>query len=488
VRLPILEKIVLPFCLCALLMASSVSAQESSAVQSGKAVNSQAESETSTGAGSPAAQEPAARPQLPPVIASISPEDMKKYMNFDEFMEKGWDVNWTPTAESLLRDVGGFRSALYKHGFGFYAATQNTFNYNLAQPPQPKPQVFIGQRPNFAHQLDMFLTYNIPSKHIQFALSSGTNYSNWPAGMGPNFAKFYGLSYYQSFLNDKIQVKAGYLHNTLEFIGLQVAGSLAQGSLGPKGVLPFEVGLSTSTPTPGVNVRYNVHGNFYGKTGFQRSVAPVNDAGATEDRSDAVGFRFHRKGDGLLTIQEVGYKRDASPSAHQMWIRAGGLYNTSSYPFVDPRDNPPGVAPTLFSNNNWNVFFEADRQFIQFEKMLPFRGIYGGAVYQYDPPGQNFFTQDREVRVYALGLFRNRPFDMMVLDLGNTVFSNHWVQGLNAFGQPTYSDTTAVTGTWSFLVTHGIFFNTAIGYTRHPFVTPRLDSPVTLTLQVWAFL
>ena len=119
----------------------------------------------------------------------------------------------------------------------------------------------------------------------QLNVGFGWRYTSWnPAG--PNTLAMTSLHVFKGWGDRRVEMKAGYLGNDLEFVGLQVGGSTSTGAQGVYAVLPNEVGLSYFPLTaPSLNVR--VRGGRYGyvKTAAQRSLDAAGGQ-STVDRTD----------------------------------------------------------------------------------------------------------------------------------------------------------------------------------------------------------
>ena len=103
----------------------------------------------------------------------------------------------------------------------------------------------------------------------------------------------------------RVEMKAGYIGNDLEFVGLQVGGSTSTGAQGVYAVLPNEVGLSYFPLTaPSFNVRFRGTRHTDVKTAAQPSLDAAGGR-STVDRNPS-GFRFRPEGNGLLLITEAG--------------------------------------------------------------------------------------------------------------------------------------------------------------------------------------
>ena len=86
-------------------------------------------------------------------------------------------------------------------------------------------------------------------KHAQLDLSGVWQWVSWePAG--PKAFGLWTLYLYKEFGPDRVEVKAGYNSNDIEFVGMQVGGSTASGVQGVYAVLPYEVGIGSSSHYP----------------------------------------------------------------------------------------------------------------------------------------------------------------------------------------------------------------------------------------------
>ena len=123
-------------------------------------------------------------------------------------------------------------------------------------------------------------------------------------------------------------MKAGYIANNMNFVGLFVGGSTATGAQGVYAVLPYEAGMSYFPLTaPSFNVRLRGPMHTYIKSAAQRSIDPRG--GPTEVARNRSGFRFIPYGGKVVLINEGGYLRAADRNAHEAWFRAGYIRNAS---------------------------------------------------------------------------------------------------------------------------------------------------------------
>ena len=58
----------------------------------------------------------------------------------------------------------------------------------------------------------------------------------------------------QSFFNHQLELEYGFIPGVRLFYGMALGGSASTAALGPSSVVPFQVGMSATEPTPTVNV------------------------------------------------------------------------------------------------------------------------------------------------------------------------------------------------------------------------------------------
>ncbi len=114
----------------------------------------------------------------------------------------------------------------------------------------------------------------------------------------PNTIRLRTLSVHQRPFVGKLEIKAGYLSNVYEYVGLFTSGGpvLAAG-LG--GLIPIQAGLSGDpVAAPGVNVTIHGQRGLYAKAGIQRSVSPFGRP--FEIEATPGGFQFGAPGAGVF--------------------------------------------------------------------------------------------------------------------------------------------------------------------------------------------
>lgn len=167
---------------------------------------------------------------------------------------RGGDAALPPLSDSALDVNSSFRQALWHRGVAVRLINTIRYAQNALQVPVPADeQVYVGQHPFEGEMTNPILTWDLRQiglKHAQFDLSGVWQWVSWePAG--PKAFGLWTLYLYQEFGRDRVEVKAGYNSNDIEFVGMQVGGSIASGVQGVYAVLPYEVGnglLSVTRP------------------------------------------------------------------------------------------------------------------------------------------------------------------------------------------------------------------------------------------------
>lgn len=411
-----------------------------------------------------ATQQPATVSALPDKDAPAPADPFKR---FDDLALKGWDIPYPKTRDSILADHAGIRDALADLGIGISPINTINFQYDFLQNDRGYrgPQLYNGQNVTRTNStVSLTLTYDLGRIGIaggQLATTLSWVNNSFPAVNGPKKFRIGRLHWFQSIANGAVEVTAGYVDNTQEFIGINVGGNLATGNLGPQATIPFQLGLSYGGfAAPGIDVRTRLGAHGYNKFGVQRSLPP---GGATvENELNPGGFRFHPPGTGVLFIDEIGYNRPAARGERSIWARGGAIYNTTRY------DSFTGG-----TRDNWAMYVALDRQLTQPDQERPFRGIYAGATFDYAPPRQNFYTQYYEGRLYGVGLIGSRPFDLASLVMTYNKYSPEGLIAKTPVGTGYNKGTWALIGSYALRLRPGIYLQPGLGVTVHPIYSPR---------------
>jgi porin len=386
----------------------------------------------------------------------------------------GSDVAMPPFSDSLVDVNSGFRQALFSKGIALRVISNAGYSQNVLQAPVPADeQVYVGERPFGNAMVQPILTYNLRQLHLhkaQLYISGVGNWVSWnPAG--PKTFQLWALYFYKMFGEDLVEVKAGYICNDLEFVGLQVGGSTAIGAQGVYAVLPFEVGLSYFPLTaPSFNIRIRRPKHTYLKIAAQRSLDP--GGGPTTVARDHAGFRFIPKGDRLLLINEVGYRRPSSPTAREAWFRAGYMRNSTLYTNPVTGQRQPG---------NFCGYLLMDYQLRKPDPQHPSHGLYVGVSAMTVPATLDPYARYYEVRLYQKAPFRSRPGDVISFVASRTGYSRAVTDKLVAEGKTVWRSGTSFTGSYSILVAPGVHVSVGLSYIHGPAITPRVSDTLTFT-------
>ena len=383
--------------------------------------------------------------------------------------------------DSLLQNDGNVRSSLANLGIGVNPYTSDIFAYNVFNNASPRrPRDYLGQGPTIGlGSQAVLITYDmshlgVPGGQIIFQPQAQLN-SYTPNG--PNEVTIGQLQYYQSLLNRTIEMKVGWGANLEEFTGVfGIGGNPTVNTGGITAAIPIEVGLSyLEQDAPTINLTLNGADDTYLKTGIQRSISPLgNTFGA---RSNGIGLRFGSPGAGVLYIEEAGIRREATAVKNQLWLRFGGMYNTTDY--------------TQFRGgnaNNWALYGLVDYQLLKTDTNHPFKGIYAGVSAEYAPPNINAYSQHFEGRVYSIGLFATRPTDIDSLVLSYDNFSRQGRAVLASDGLQTAPSTFAVGLSHTIHVMHGLYIAPGVTYVDHPAFLGDYKSAFNISLEITAAL
>ena len=377
-------------------------------------------------------------------------------------------------SDTLLGVESGVRRALFGEGILFRANVLPRISANLLDGPvPPDQQVYIGQRPTWITGVNPILTADLRQLHLrnaQLNIGAGWRWTNWnPAG--PKTFALSTLYFYKMWGDRRVEMKAGYITNDIEFVGMQVGGSVATGAQGVYAVLPFEVGMSYFPLTaPSLNVRVRGPKSTYVKVGAQRSLDPAGGL-ATQIRNQS-GFRFAPNGDKLLLINEGGYLRVSSPTAHYAWFRAGYLHNDTLY---------VNKATGRKEAGNYCAYALLDYQIHRSESGPSGHGLYVGATVMTVPEKFNTYDRYFEARVYQKAPFPQRPDDVLAF-VGTYRGNSHFVtRSLAAQGNTVWQSSPSLTANYSMHVSRGNYLTLALGYARGAAITPRVPDALVFT-------
>ncbi len=377
--------------------------------------------------------------------------------------------------DSAISVDSTYRRKLFAKGMAFRAVVLPRNTFNVLDGPVPKSQqVYIGQRPTWITGLNPILTWDLRQlklRNAQLQIGAGWRWTTWnPAG--PKTISITTLYFFKMWRERRVEMRAGYITNDTDFIGLQVGGQLATGAQGVYAVLPYQVGMSFFPFTaPSVNVRLRGPGKTYFKMGAQRSLDAAGNL--VNQARNQTGFRFAPHGAGLLLIHEAGYQQAASETARQTWIRAGYLRNNSLY---------VNRATGLKEEGNYCVFALADYQIRKPEKGPAANGVFIGGTFMSAPSRFNSYDKYWEARLYQRAPFESRKDDVVTLVAAFRGHSNDVTKRLAAQGRTYWQSSESITGSYSLHVAPGNYITLAAGFVRGPAIAPRVSDTLTVTV------
>lgn len=379
----------------------------------------------------------------------------------------GGDAAMPPFSDSIVDVDSGFRRALFRKGLAFRVITGPQYTQNTLDAPVPADeQVYVGQRAFESMFVQPIFSADLRQLHLQHAqlyMGGAWNWASWnPAG--PKALQVWALYFYKEFGKDRLEVKAGYIANNMNFVGLFVGGSTATGAQGVYAVLPYEAGMSYFPMTaPSFNVRIRGPKNIYIKTAAQRSFDP--NGGPTEVARNHTGLRFIPHGDKLVLINEGGYLRTASADAREAWFRAGNIYNTTPY-----RNEVTGQ----LESGNYCAYGLMDYQLLKSGREHPKQGLYAGGSFMTVPEEMNSYARYYEARLYKEAPFRSRPDDVLSVVASRTGYSKVFTDHLVSQGKTVWRAGSTVTGSYSLRASPGNYLSLGLSYVAGPAITPRV--------------
>jgi porin len=380
----------------------------------------------------------------------------------------GGDAALPPLADSAINADSAFRQALWHHGAALRLINTVRYAQNTLQAPvSADQQVYVGQHPFEGEMINPILTWDLRQaglKHAQFDLSGVWQWVSWePAG--PKAFGLWTLYLYKEFGRDRVEIKAGYNSNDIEFVGMQVGGSTASGVQGVYAVLPYEVGMAFfPLPAPQFNLKLNAPRRTYLKAGLQRSL-DASGGPATEARNHT-GLRFAPRGDKLLTIGEAGFRRPSSGSEPAIWFRAGYLHNSTRYlDFANGRHEP----------GNHAAFALMDAQLTKSNFEHPERGLYIGASAMTAASHFNAYDRYYEARLYTFAPFESRPRDVASLVSTYTGFSESLTDSLVANGSRVWRNSASLTASYNLHLAPGNYLSVGLSFVHGAAIKPRVD-------------
>ena len=367
-----------------------------------------------------------------------------------------------PICARIKPDLWGLRKELAEHGIGFTATSYNGYTYDV-QGNNAKKQVYNGQNPSYNTSLHLYLTYDLTrigfANDAQLTLAGNWVDANYtPANPRVKTVSVFAIN--QSFFNHQLELEYGFVPGVRLFYGMALGGSASTAALGPSSVVPFQVGMSASEPTPTVNVIVRDPSlRFYNSTALTRSVSPQ---GIQKDIDlNPRGLRLKVPDARAMLINEAGYKQESSASTNAMWLRAGAMYNTSHYTEFLSGEK---------SDNNYGVYLA---ETVQFTK--PYgdaRGWYLDSKIDYSPDSVNAINKAFQVSAFNIGPFASRPADMAAVGLTKSYYSKDLRTATTRHGLEAAPYTLAVTASYAARLIPGVYLISGLTYTKSPVFTP----------------
>jgi len=411
-----------------------------------------------------------------PTSATAAASDI----SIEDLNWRGGDAAMPPFSDSNVDVNSRFRRALLSKGMALRLISQEQYAQNTLRAPVPADsQVYVGEHPFEGAMLHSIFTADLRQlglRHAQLNLSGVWNWVSWePAG--PKAFNLWSLYLYKEFGKDRVEIKAGYNSNELEYVGMQVGGSTASGVQGVYAVLPYEVGMAFfPMPAPQFNLKLNGPAHTYLKTGAQRSFDP--NGGPANEARNHTGLRFAPKGDKLLLLEEAGYRRASSATGREAWFRAGYLRNSTLYMNQATGKKEPG---------NHAAFVLMDYQLTKPDPLKPWHGLYLGGSAMTAASKFNAYDRYFEARLYKMAPFNRRPGDVASLLSTYTGHSKYFTDALVAKGSTVWRNSASVTGSYNIHLAPGNYLSLGLSYIHGPAITPRVDDTLTFTASYSVF-
>ena len=393
-------------------------------------------------------------------------------ISIEELNWRGGDAAMPPFADSNVDVNSGYRRALLSKGMALRLISQEQFAAEYAARSNPRRQ------PSFCRRS------SIRGGHVAFHLHRRPAPA-WPApcavqrerrlelgelgAAGPKAFNLWSLYLYKEFGRDRVEIKAGYNSNELEYIGMQVGGSTASGVQGVYAVLPYEVGMAYfPMSAPQFNLKLNGPAHTYLKTGVQRSFDPKG--GPVNEARNHSGLRFDPKGDKALVLGEAGYRRAPSATERETWFRAGTMRNSTLYTDVANGKKEPG---------NHAAFALMDLQLTKPDPLKPWQGLYIGGSAMTAASKFNAYDRYYEARLYKFAPFQKRQGDVASVLSTYTGHSKYLTDPLVAPGKTVWRNSGSLTGSYNIHLAPGNYLSLGLSYIRGAAITPRVNDTLT---------
>jgi porin len=406
--------------------------------------------------------------------ASTPPNPRASERSIEDLNRVGAETAMPPFAESPISIDSGFRQKLFSEGVALRSQLTVMYAQNTLEAPVPADmQSYVGEYPFESVMHNWTFTADLRQMHLKHAelyVCGGWYWVSWNRA-GPKAFQMHTMYLYKAFADGRVEVKAGYIGNNMEVIGLSVGGSLTTAAQGVYAVLPYEVGVSNFPLTaPSFKLRIKGPKHTYLLTVAQRSIDP--QGGPAEAERNHTGFRFIPHGDKLLLFGETGYQRSASATAHDTWFRAGYLHNST--PFTN-------LTTGAAQSGNHSEFVLMDYQLRKSNSLQPGQGLYLGGTAMAADSRFDGYDNYYELRLYQKAPFRSRPFDMASLVSYYSGHSRELTDSLVAQRKAVWRASASLSGSYSLRVHPGQYMRIGLSYIHGPAITPRVSDAVTFS-------
>lgn len=414
-----------------------------------------AESGGGTTATAPAAASTVAAAAVPPVVPDC--------VRFNQFVARvEVSIATLPVCLRVTPGMGGLRETLAEHGIGIGVSSMLGYTYDL-NGNNAKVQTYNGQNPSYYQTSNLYLTYDLSrvgfSKDAQFTFSGQWTTSTYNAA-NPHLASMTIFAIDQPLFNKQLELIYGYIPGVRLFYGVTLGGNASTSALGPQSMVPFEVGMSASEPTPTFNaIVRDPSLRFYDSFAVTRSTSP--DGLVKDIALNPGGFSLRVQGARALLINEMGYKRAASGTDNSLWLRFGSLYNTS--PYTRYNASTP-------SSDNYEFYLAGTYQMTK--PWGDARGLYIDAKVDWSPADRNAINRAGQVSAFYIGPFASRPFDMAAVGVTRSMYSADLRNRYAAYHIAMSKDTVAYTASYAARVIRGVYLISGLTYTVNPVFTP----------------
>ncbi|MFB8344617.1 carbohydrate porin [Brucella cytisi] len=406
------------------------------------------------------------------------PAEIPNCIKYDLYNARGSEVPFPSNCESMKPDLGGLRQKLFENGSNIQIFISGGFDYDLNSYGGGL-QLYGGQKPtytssgtiSFTHDLEK---YGLPYGSL-FLFAPVINYNSFSDG-GITGAYISQMSGLVPFYDNRIIVQFGYYNLSAQFYGQTIGNNFAASALGPQSVILNGLGAGGLKPTPAFDIRmYSPSKRFYNHFGVARSISPLGIFADAHHNSS--GLSFATPDAGVVLIDEVGYRVEASADTRKIWLRSGAVYNTSEYPHLnDPDEN----------SNNLGFYGVGDIQLTQPNTSLPYQGWYINGRVDWSLEEVNAFAYDWGATLYRLGTFRTRPYDVFSLGISTSYFSRYAQQAAKSAGIKPATSSGSYSASYTYRLRQGAYIQSALTYTDNPTFAPvrkgALNAHIGLTL------